>query len=335
MSAMTPIDRMHAVLSGQQPDRPPVSFWCHFDAQCAAGPAALDAHLEHLDRFGLDFLKVMNDNPYPTPAVIQRADDLRGLPVLSGDEEGFGLQLELIRALASELSGKVLMSTTLFNGWTVLRRIVTPRTDKTHRPPVLDGTISPVDARLGELLAEDRSAVAEALGAISKSLANFAERSIEAGADGIFLSVREDWVNTDENGMHTYSEIVARGDREILDAAGGGCMNILHVCGAPQNLAAFAEYPVHVINWADRAAGPAIRDVIGHVKPVVCGGIDNLTTLPNGSREDVRREAEDALSQAGERPMILSAGCTYDPNAVPEENLSAMVAAARSATLGE
>ena len=53
------------MLGGAKPDRPPFSFWYHFLADQASGDAAVRAHLNHLHRYDLDFLKVMNDNPYP------------------------------------------------------------------------------------------------------------------------------------------------------------------------------------------------------------------------------------------------------------------------------
>jgi uroporphyrinogen decarboxylase len=199
----------------------------------------------------------------------------------------------------------------------------------------LGGPATPADARVSELLAEDRSAVAMALDAIAASLANFARRCIEAGADGVFLSVRDDWVNTEANGFDTYDEMVRTGDRRILEAAHGGRFNVLHVCGIPRDFDSFADYPVQVINWADRAGGPAIAEVIRRIKPAVCGGVDNLHTLPRGTPADVEEEVRDALNQAGDRPMIVSAGCTYDPEAVPAENLDAMVRAARATWPGQ
>ncbi len=105
---------------------------------------------------------------------------------------------------------------------------------------------------------------------------------------------------------------------------------MIHVCGVPQDFESFTAYPVQVINWADRSGGPAIAEVIGKVKAAVCGGVDNLETLPNGSLQQVEEEVRDALRQAGDRPMIVSPGCTFDPERVPEENLFAMVRAARA-----
>ena len=329
---MTRIERMTAVLRGEQPDRTPVSYWYHFPPECHCGPPAVEAHLKHLERHQLDFLKIMNDNGYPTRRNVRSANDLRDLPVLRGDEDAYASQLDLIRALASELKGKVLLTTTLFNAWTLLRRVVTPRSSDTSRPPTLGGPVNPVDQKLSDLLAEDRGSVGMALDAIAASQANFAVKCIEVGADGIFLSVRDDWVDTEENGPDVYDQLVRTGDGQILSAARGARFNMLHICGVAKDFDAFAAYPVHAINWADRAAGPTISDVIGRVKSTVCGGVDNLDALVKGSPQQVEEEVHDALRQAGDQPMIIAPGCTFDPGLVPQENLDAMVAAVGATT---
>ena len=329
MAQMGSAERVQAVLAGEKPDRPPVGFWHHFPPNAVCGRAAVDAHLDHLNRYELDFLKIMNDNPYPTRLDVRRAADLRDVPILSGTEDEFTVQLELIEALAAELDGRVPLVTTIFSSWSVLRKIVTPPTTDRHLPPSLDSQPAAADVRLSELLEEDRTLVGMALEAISQSLANFVRHCLKAGADGIFLSVREDRVNNDANGPNTYKELAREGDRQILSVAAEGTMNMLHLCGVPRNLETFAAYPIHVINWADRAAGPAIKDVIGRIEPVVCAGVDNLKTLPEGTPAQVMQEVRDALQQAGERPMIVSPGCTYDPETVPPENLEAMAQAVR------
>ena len=329
MVNMTRIERVTAVVGGRQPDRVPVSFWHHFTPDCRFGQRAIDAHLRHLTRFELDFLKVMNDNGYPTRREIRTASDLRDLPILRGDEEEFARQLDLIRELKKQLTGKVLMFTTLFNAWAVLRRLATPKSADRHAPPTLGGAATPADLRISELLGEDREALGAALNAIAASQSNFAAKCIQAGADGIFLSVRDDWVNTEVHGPNTYEELVRAGDLSILNAVKDARCNMLHVCGIPQDIFALADYPVQVINWADRGGGPTIGDVIGCIRPTICGGVDNLETLPNAAPDAVEEEVRDALRQAGDRPLIISAGCTYDPEAVPEQNLDAMVRAAR------
>jgi len=196
MPEMTQARRVLSVLAGQASDRPPVGFWHHFPSNAVSGRAAVEAHLRFLDRYPVDFLKIMNDNPYPTRRVVQCVADLRSLCVLNGDEAGYGLQLEVIRALADALAGEFLLVTTLFNTWTTLRKIVTPPGSDRSRPPVLGGAVAEADRRMHALVLEDRTAVAEALHGIAASHANFVANCLQAGADGIFLSVREDRVNT-------------------------------------------------------------------------------------------------------------------------------------------
>ena len=329
MAGMDSIQRLAAVLAGERPDRPPVSFWGHFGAEQVTGPAAVQAHLDHLARFELDFLKVMNDHGYPGAGTSPTLDELGDLPVYRGDEPEFAGQLELLAELAKQLQGRVLMITTIFNAWATLRSLCRPK-KRRHSPPNLDASADPARETMSRLIQQDRSAVATALNNIAQSLSNFAARCIAAGADGIFLSVRDDWVDLPENGgPGTYEALVRPGDRLILAPAAAGDFNVLHVCGRARDFGAFAEYPVQAINWADRSAGPAIGDVCGQCKPAICGGIDNLTTLPEGTPEQCAAEVAQAVSQAGDRPIIVAPGCTYEFDRVPEANLRAVCAAVR------
>jgi uroporphyrinogen decarboxylase len=126
-----------------------------------------------------------------------------------------------------------------------------------------------------------------------------------------------------------YDETVFPTDLEILKAAAGAPFNMVHVCGRPMDFERFANYPAAVINWADRAAGPSIAYACEVAKPAVAGGVDNLKTMPEGTPQDCAAEVRDALRQAGDRPIIITPGCTYDPKRVPAENVKAIVAAAR------
>ncbi len=160
--------------------------------------------------------------------------------------------------------------------------------------------------------------------AITETLANFARNCLAAGAEGIYLSVRDDWVDTAENGPGLYDHLVRDSDLKILSAATGGTLNMLHVCGVPLDFARFGGYPVHAVNWADRVGGPRIAEVASWLKPAICGGIDNLGTLITGTPSDVEREVADAVEQAAGRPIIVAPGCTFDGHSAPPENLHAI-----------
>ena len=283
--------------------------------------------MRHVETYDLDFLKIMDDNRYPraaTPSgVIAEVRDLDRLSVLRGDEETFGRQLELIGELARRYRGRLRMATTVFSAWSTLRQMTTVDTGL-HGPPVLESTADPRDEAMSRLLAEAPRALARALEVVAESSANFVRRCLAAGAEGVYLSVRDDWVDTPANGPGTYDRLVRPGDLRILEAAAPGPFNILHVCGKALDFRRFASYPVQVLSWADRSAGPPIAEVVGWLKPAICAGLDNLGTMVTGSPGDCAAEVADALRQAGERPMLVAPGCTFDPAAVPAENLHAI-----------
>jgi uroporphyrinogen decarboxylase len=249
--------------------------------------------------------------------------DLERLSVLQGDEDRFARQLDLIGALARHFRGEFRMITTVFNAWGTLRQMTLPESGL-HGPPVLGQTGDPRDATMSGFLREAPDALIRALDTITESLANFVRNCLEAGADGLFFSVRDDWVDTPENGPGVYDRLVRSGDLRILQAVQGGAFNMLHVCGRAVDFKRFSGYPVHAVNWADRYAGPSIASVSGWLRPAICGGLDNLGTMAAGSPEDCEREAADAVQQAGGRPLILAPGCTFDPAAVPTGNLQAI-----------
>ena len=175
---MTARQRVQAVLKGQMPDRPPVCFWHHFPANQVCGAAAVEAHVGHLRRYDLDFLKVMNDNGYPHAGRVEAVADLRSIVELRGDEEPFARQLELISALRREVGGEVPMVSTIFNPWAVLRHLVRPPVG--HHPPEMEGAEDRPSQRIGQFLAEDFDAVKAALGNIGRGLAKFAKACLSA-----------------------------------------------------------------------------------------------------------------------------------------------------------
>lgn len=326
---MTKRQRMETVLAGQRPDRPPVGFWYHFPIEQITGTAAVDAHLDHFETYDLDFLKIMNDHRFPRGAVdiVRSTADLAKIKPLSADAGDLGKQLEVIAALRAKLGAEVFTCTTQFNPWTVLRYLTREPSD-IHKPPRLKA-MDERDEIIARMLAEDRPAVQGALEAITETIAAFMKACLEAGADGMFLSVRDDWVDSKANGPGTYDALVKPLDLKILEVARDYPFNFLHICGEPLDFKRFAEYPVQVLHWADRVTGPSIAYARDRVKPVIAGGVDNLTTLPEGTPEDCAGEVRDALRQAKDRPIIIAPGCTFDPALVPAENLRAMVEAAR------
>jgi uroporphyrinogen decarboxylase len=83
-----------------------------------------------------------------------------------------------------------------------------------------------------------------------------------------------------------------------------------------------ADYPVDVINWADRVtAGPTLAQARQMTNKALAGGL-TVETLLNGTAEDVRLEVGDALAQTGGRGFMLTPSCTINARS-PEANLHA------------
>lgn len=331
---MTPIERMECVLDGRMPDRPPVCFWRHFSPEDVWGSRAVAAHLDHLESFDLDFVKVMNDNPYPHSERVEDARGLASIQRLGGNEPEFVRQLDLIAELRRRLGNRLLMTTTVFNAWATLRHMVRPPKFK-HSPPNMNASEDDPSQRIKAMYGEDPRAVKAALQVISENLGRFAKRCIAAGADGVFMSVRDDWLDQAGSDDDLYSELLTPCDLHILESVSDAHFNMLHVCGAAVRFRRFADYPVHVINWADREAGPAISEVRDWMRPVICAGVNNLQTLPKGSPGDCAAEVRDAVRLAGAHPLIIAPGCTYDPELVPQANLKAVRNAAGEAVYNE
>jgi uroporphyrinogen decarboxylase len=330
---MNKIERVDAVIQGRLPDRPPVSFWYHFGPENESGPEAVAAHVRHVETYDVDFLKVMCDARYPLdppidvlPAAnpdVPPGQGLDYLAVLRGDEGPMGRHLEVLRQLASRYAGQMRLSTTIFNSWSTLRRLMGSDID-VHGPPTRQRVADTRDAAMNRWLREDPASLARALNIIAESLARFAAKCLEAGADGIYLSVRDDWVDTPENGPGIYDRFVKHNDLAILSAASAGTLNIVHVCGKAIDFRRFTNYPTDVIHWADRTSGPAISEVVGTVRPAICCGIDNLGTLISGTPEQCAEEVASALDEGGGRPIMIAPGCTFNANRVPPENLHAI-----------
>jgi uroporphyrinogen decarboxylase len=324
---MTKFERLKSVLNGDQPDRPPFSFWHHFEPAAYSGPAAFQAHIDHLKRFDVDFLKVMNDGFYP---MFHGSDYLSQFEpdkfqILNGTELGFGRQLELLRRLSDEVGGKVPLITTVFSAWTVLRRLLMEPALNVRGVPKVGLPLAAVDLQINELLETREAEVLEVLSMITESQVNFVRQCLSAGADGIYFSIREDWPNLDF-AKTTYQTHIEKCDLKVLAAAEDGWCNIIHLCGRIQNFSEFANFPGQILHWADRSLGPSISSVIESesVQKVLCGGIDHSAALLSKDGIELETQVLELLALSASHPLIIAPGCTYDPKLVPEKNLHAI-----------
>lgn len=306
-SAMSRAERVRAAVRGDKVDRPPVVFWHHFGTP-ANGLELADSTLRFFDRaYDLDMCKIMPDLPYPFPRQsIRQVSDWRLIEPLEPTKSPFVRErLRAIETLRAALGPDTPIVVTVFS-------------------PLAEASYAAASRDLFyQHLREVPVALHAALNVLAGNLGDAIERYIDAGADGVFFAVQG--ATTGDLGEARYREFGRPYDLMALRRAAGGWLNILHVHGEHELLFdTVLDYPVQVLNWSDRLAGPSLSELRSRTGLCLMGGWHEFGALSRGPVDEIRAEAEDALRQTGGRGFILANGCS-----VPDETPPAFLRAAR------
>src|SRR5262249_10120359 len=86
-------------------------------------------------------------------------------------------------------------------------------------------------------------------------------------------------------------------------------LTVLHCHGERLMFDRLAALPADVWNWDDRRAGPSLAEGKALVPGAVQGGLNQWTTLRDGTGPDAQAEGQDAIAQGEGTGLILGAGC--------------------------
>jgi uroporphyrinogen decarboxylase len=314
-------DRLEAALSGQQPDRTPVALWRHFpvDDQTPDGLASAVAAFQN--SFDFDLIKVtpassfcikdwgVDDrwagNPEGTRDYTRRAihaaDDWAALRPLDPRQGLLGEQLECLRLLTTEFSGKVPVIQTIFSPMSQAKNLVGP-------------------AELFVHMRRNPDALHAGLRQITQTTIAFLTECMKTGIDGIFYAIQHA-----QFGMLSTSEFdtfCRYYDLQVLEAARGLWLKMLHLHGDAVMFDQVLSYPVNILNWHDRETPPSLAQALQHFPGAVCGGLRQWETMVLGDSTQVRAEAEDAMQATGGKRFILGTGCVL-PTTAPRGNILA------------
>jgi len=321
MVQMTRRERIVAALQGKPVDRPPVNFWRHFpiDDQNAESLAART--IEYRNRFDFDFIKV-------TPSSTYCIDDYGAKHAYKGAPIGERTYLERIIKKPEDwdrIEPLDVRRGTYGRTLRALRIVVDKKGDDT---PVVQTMFNPT--ALAQRLVGDDAYVAHirhypeklerAIKALTETCVRFAKAAIDEGADGIFLSTFA--ASYDVMSPAEYRKICRPGDLAVFKAAAKGWFNILHLHSQHPTFAKIADYPIQVVNWHDRTAGPSLAEAAKIFPGCLCAGVEQYSLLHFGTPAEVTAQVHDAIKQMKGRRLIVAAGCTY-PLTVPEGNLIA------------
>ena len=294
---MSRTERVMAAVNGDPVDRLPVAFWHHFQPE-GSGRAMAEATLRFFDEeFDLDIAKMMPDIPYPMPRKsIREVNDWRLFePIDVLRSRYFNQRVEAVHLLREELGYDTPIVVTLFS-------------------PLAEAMYAAADRETFlDHLGEGSVVVHEAIATVAENLRAHIRDVIAAGADGVFFAIQG--CTTAVMPVATYREYGRPYDLMALQGAENGWLNILHVHGDTDLMFdQVLDYPVQVLSWSDRLAGPSLRDARGMTSKCLMGGWHEFGPLSNGPVEKIRAEAEDAIAQTGGRKLILANGCS-----VPDE----------------
>jgi len=294
---MTRLERVMAAVNGEAADRPPVCFWHHFQPN-GSGVALAEATARFFDEtYDLDIAKLMPDLPYPFPErSIRTIDGWRLLEPIDRERSRYASNwAEAVEVLRAELGFETPIVATVFS-------------------PLAQAMYLAADQETFLNHAREHPVVIhETLSLIAENLRDQCRDLIDAGADGIFFALQG--CSTAIMPEDLYREIGRPYDLIALRGAAAGWLNILHIHGDRDLMfEQMLDYPVSVLSWSDRLAGPSLREARVQTSKCLMGGWHEFGALSNGPEEAILAEAEDALAQTGGRKFILANGCS-----VPDE----------------
>ncbi len=306
---MNKIERVMNALRGEEVDRPPFSFWYHFGLQHNPGRCHAQAEIDFFRAYNLDFLKVMNDYPYPLPdglESLENEDDWKRIEPIDGDHLCWSEQLDALSIINDGIGREALFIETIFSPWTTARRLAT-----------MDGL-----QRAREQYPET---TLEAMDCISTSLASYARAAVERGVSGIFLSLGA--ASADVSTEEEYSVWCRPFDLKILEAVKDAPFNVLHIHGRRIHFQSLMDYPFNASNWSHTLTAPTLKEGRALSGRAVMGGIDE-TTAPHLSAPEIRNQVSATISEMGTRGLIITPGCSV-PTDTPERNLRAIADGAK------
>ncbi len=304
---MTKTERVMAAVRGEAVDRIPVCFWHHF-RPLGSGRRLAEATLDFfVNEFDLDVLKIMPDIPYPFPrrAIARPEDWLLIEPIARERSRFFRERAATIGFLRDAVGFDVPIIMTVFS----------PLAEAIHFASSPEVVLA--DAERHPAL------VHEALATIAENLREHIRECIEQGADGVFFALQGCTRATMP--PERYRELGRPYDLLALQGAVDGWLNVLHVHGERDLLFdEVLDYPVAVLSWSDRLAGPSLAEARQKTDKCLMGGWHEFGALAHGPAEEIRAEAEDAVRQTGGRKFILANGCS-----VPDDTDARWLHAAR------
>ncbi len=313
--------RLEAVLSGKEIDRPPVALWRHFPVDDQDPGMLANSIFLFQKIYDFDFVKITpsssfcvldhgvrdewKGNPegtrYYTQYPVKSHEDWKSLDLLSPTEGHLGRQLECIRQIKERLPVDTPLIQTIFDPMSQAKNLAGKENVLVHMRHHPD-----------ELLA--------GLEIIMRSTIAFINECVKLGIDGIFFAIQHaqaSLLTLDEVNRFIYPF-----DDQVLMASSTLWLNVEHLHGKDLYFDAVPKRGITVLNWHDQETYPSLSIAAESFNGAVCGGLRQWDTLAYGTPKIVQREASKAIISSGTTRFILGTGCVL-PIIAPHSNIMA------------
>lgn len=320
---MNSLERVMSVVQGETPDRLPVwmsrhsakgfmenaeemagreiEFQNQYDWDMVrAAPAAAAQVLGWGNRFeGCNHLGV----PKCTKYAVNDVSEWERIAKLDPSEGSLGEIAKACRLLADAYGGSKPNLVTAFSPLTLAQKLSGDEVlldSILHRPQVLE----------------------QALERIADTVIDFIHHCLDAGGDSLYFSTQT--ANDDPFDEETYLRFEKPYALKVLRAVKPRLrFSIFHMHGDHIRIGNAGDFPVDILNWADRRTVPAVPLSAGrrYFSGTIMGGINGRTTLLGADVGDIENEIADACRQMENRPFILSPCCVIPVAGVPSRNL--------------
>ncbi len=302
-------ERLEKTIAGEKTDRTPVALWRHWQGDDQRPADLAQAIIDFQNHWDFDFVKVTPASSYCivdygvrdkwvgsmegtreyTQRVVEQPEDWDKLGKLEPTEGGLGQQLETLRLLKAGLPDGTPIIHTIFNPLAQVKNLAG-------------------QDRMLQHLRDEPDSLKAGLETITENTLRYLDVLKESGIAGIFYAIQHG--STKVMTESEYREFGEAYDRRILETISPDWwFNMMHLHGDAPMFDIMADYPVQAINWHDRETVPSLAEGKQKFSGAVCGGLGRWDAVHNGTPDDVRTQAMDAIEQTEGRRFILSTGC--------------------------
>ena len=329
---MTPYERLHRMIAGEDVDRPGISVWKHFFLDDRYVQDHVRRTIAFQDMGNWDFIKIMTTNVHMEAAYgskikwtnnegertlvvskpLKSPKEIAEMGVCDVTTGPLHKEVEVARILSEHYKGKV----------PVLGTVDTPAS---YLKALYCGFEDP--ARFTALIRDYPEEFKKGLETMTKVCVALAEEYVKAGVDGIFIAtnIASELYMTEQE----YMDIVLPSELAVAEAvAGKTWFNVLHLHG---NGNVFFDQlvnrmPVQAVNWHTVTSSVSMEEAAKKTDKILIGGLDHMSDFSFADRaqldERLRERVKLAVESVPANRLIVATGCSVIPPNIPDARIS-------------